>query len=56
MAGGRKRQRPSFGALISNWRETDAPFLMKLRMAARNSWTKLRTRKNCCGHQGEPGC
>ena len=34
----------------------DAPFLTKLRMAARNNWIKARTRKDCCGNDGEPGC
>lgn len=49
-------RRPSFRAVISNWRTYDAPFWTKLRLAARNNWTKLRTRQNCCGHEGEPGC
>jgi len=50
------QRRPSFRAVISNWRTYDAPFWTKLRLAARNNWTKLRTRQNCCGHEGEPGC
>ena len=50
------RQRPSMGAVLSNWKESSAPFFTKLRMAMRNNWTKLRTRKNCCGREGEPGC
>jgi hypothetical protein len=52
----RDRQRPSFGAVLSNWREFEAPFLTKLRLAARNNWLKLRRRVNCCGNEGEPGC
>jgi hypothetical protein len=51
-----RRERPSLGAVFTNWREFDAPFLEKLRLAARNSWTKLRKRQNCCGHDGQPGC
>lgn len=47
---------PSFGALVTNWRDYDAPFGTKLRLALRNNWTKLRTRQNCCGNEGEPGC
>lgn len=49
-------QRPSFGAVLTNWREYDAPFLAKLRMAASNNWRKLRTRRDCCGNDGQPGC
>ncbi len=48
--------RPSLRAVFSNWRDYDAPFATKLRMAARNNWTKVRTRSNCCGAEGEPGC
>jgi hypothetical protein len=44
------------GNAVRNWREYDAPFGVKLRMALRNSWTKLRRRANCCGRDGEPGC
>jgi hypothetical protein len=48
--------RPSLGAVFANWRAYDAPFLTKLRLAARNNWTKLRRRDTCCGHEGQPGC
>lgn len=44
------------GAAVSNWRTYDAPFGTKLKMLLRNSWTKARTRSNCCGNDGEPGC
>jgi hypothetical protein len=50
------RPRPSLGAVFSNFRTFDAPFLAKLRMAARNNWIKARTRKDCCGNDGQPGC
>jgi hypothetical protein len=50
------RPRPSLGATWSNWRDYDAPFGTKLRLAFRNNWKKLRTRRNCCGNGGEPGC
>ncbi len=50
------RPRPSARALISNWRDYDAPRTTKLRLALRNNWTKLRTRSNCCGNHGQPGC
>lgn len=48
--------RQSFGAVLANWREYEGPFHVKLRLAARNTWTKVRTRSNCCGNYGEPGC
>ncbi len=50
------RSRRSFGALLSNWREYDAPFLSKLRMAAANNLRKLRPPGGCCGNDGQPGC
>jgi hypothetical protein len=50
------QRRPGFRAVVSNWREYDAPFATKLRLALRNNWRKLRTRSNCCGNEGEPGC
>jgi len=50
------RQRSSLRAVFTNWRESDLPFHRKLAAVARNNWIKLRTRRNCCGHPGEPGC
>ena len=47
---------PSLRDLITNLREYDAPLTTKLRLAARNTWIKISTRSNCCGHPGEPGC
>jgi hypothetical protein len=42
--------------LFSNWTTYDAPFTVKLRMAASNTFIKLRKRQPCCGHNGQPGC
>ena len=56
MSEDRRRVRPSLSAVFANWRQSDAAFLTKLRLAARNNWTKLRTRRDCCGHAGQPGC
>lgn len=50
------RPRPSPGALLSNWTTYDAPFAAKLRMAASNTFIKLRKRQACCGNNGQPGC
>ena len=55
MAGGQGGH-PSLRGLITNWREYDASTLVKLRLYARNNWTKVRTRSSCCGNHGEPGC
>jgi hypothetical protein len=32
------------------------PLGRKLRLIARNTWIKIRTRSDCCGNYGEPGC
>lgn len=52
----RRRAGQGFAAVVSNWRDYDAPFGTKLRMLLRNNWTKVRTRNSCCGNNGEPGC
>ena len=38
------------------WRESNEPFLTKVRLSAKNQFIKLRTFKDCCGNYGEPGC
>jgi hypothetical protein len=48
--------RPSIGAVISNWTDFDAPFTTKLRMTARNLWRRVVLRQGCCGNHGQPGC
>jgi hypothetical protein len=42
--------------VIANWRSYEGSFGQKLKLATRNTWTKVRTRSNCCGNYGEPGC
>lgn len=32
------------------------PLRRKLYLFLRNNWTKIRTRSDCCGNHGEPGC
>ena len=51
---GRPQQSPMH--VIANWRSYEGSFTEKLRRATRNTWTKVRTRSNCCGNYGEPGC
>ena len=48
--------RPSMRAVFSNWREYDAPFPTKVRLALRNYWIRVRHGQSCCGNAGEPGC
>jgi hypothetical protein len=48
--------RPSFGALISNWTTYDAPAHRKLALAMRNMGLRFVKRSNCCGNHGQPGC
>jgi hypothetical protein len=50
------RPRPSLRAAFQNWSTYDAPFTTKLRMVFSNNLIKLRTRSDCCGHGGQPGC
>jgi hypothetical protein len=45
MNGARGSGRPSLAAVFSNFRTYDAPLLTKLRLAARNNWIKVRTRR-----------
>ena len=47
---------PSFRASLANWREWDGPFAEKVRLTIKNNLIKARTRSNCCGNHGEPGC
>ncbi len=56
MAEERPKVQPSLRAVLSNWRGSELPFFDKLRVSLRNNWTKARTRRNCCGNLGEPGC
>ena len=51
-----QRRRASFRAVVTNWRTYDAGFLEKLRLAMANNLTKLRTHRDCCGNEGQPGC
>jgi hypothetical protein len=41
--------------LVANW-DQPMPLHRKLRLAARNTATKIVRRQNCCGHDEEPGC
>jgi hypothetical protein len=54
--GDGERYRPSLRALFNNFSTYDAPFHIKLALAFRNTFIKIRTHSNCCGNPGEPGC
>jgi hypothetical protein len=60
-AAGRRRiaitmARSSGNAFFANFSSYDAPFPAKVRLALANSWRKVRTRSDCCGNYGQPGC
>ena len=48
--------RSSGNAFFANFSSYDAPFPMKVRLALANNWRKVRTRSDCCGNYGQPGC
>ena len=48
--------RTSMRDAMTNWQQSDLPFLSKAGLAMRNNFIKLRTRRNCCGNYGQPGC
>jgi len=41
---------------FTNWREYDAPLGTKLRLTFRNRLKATFSRRQCCGHAGQPGC
>jgi hypothetical protein len=43
-------------AFLENFRTYDAPLPSKVRIALANLSKKARTRSNCCGNYGQPGC
>ncbi|MDE3077163.1 MAG: hypothetical protein KGJ86_17235 [Chloroflexota bacterium] len=47
---------PSLKAALANFRTYDAPLAVKIGLLFRNNIRKLRTRSNCCGNHGQPGC
>jgi hypothetical protein len=51
-----KRDRGSVGQSWQIWRESEEPFLKKIRLGFKNQFIKMRTLKDCCGNYGEPGC
>jgi hypothetical protein len=51
-----KMARSGGNAFFTNFSTYDAPFPSKVRLALANTWKKARTRSDCCGNHGEPGC
>jgi hypothetical protein len=49
------RKRPSIRVAFTNMK-VKMPLRRKLYLLFRNNWIKIRTRQDCCGHLGEPGC
>jgi hypothetical protein len=48
--------KPSVRASLNNFFTYDAPWPTKVRLAVANNLKKLRTRSECCGNPGQPGC
>jgi len=46
---------PSLKAFFTNM-SAPMPWHRKIKLLLRNNYLKFKTRKNCCGHSGEPGC
>ena len=42
-------------ALIDNLRQ-EMPFWQKVRLVLVNNFIKIKSRRNCCGNLGQPGC
>ena len=47
--------RPSPRDFLTNLSQP-MPLPEKLGKLARNLWIRIALRRNCCGHDGEPGC
>ena len=47
--------RPSLRDSWRNLRAAENPW-QALRLFGRNTGIKIRTRRNCCGNHGQPGC
>ena len=49
-------EEPSPAASWRNFWRSDMPLPKRVAVAMRNNLIKARTRKQCCGNLGEPGC
>jgi hypothetical protein len=54
MCDGDKR-RGTVTESVENLRQ-EMPLSRKMELFLRNNWRKARTRSDCCGNYGEPGC
>ena len=50
-----EEKNPDIRAFFSNLSGPE-PLNWKIKHMLRNNFLKLKTRENCCGHPGEPGC
>ncbi len=50
------KQRPKTLSEVMNNLRQPIPWRHKLHLILRNNWIKIRTRSDCCGNHGEPGC
>lgn len=54
--GERRGERPNLSDIFSNLRSGGQPWYRTLATIALNKWRKLKSRQNCCGNLGAPGC
>jgi hypothetical protein len=50
-----EKRRGSVSESVDNLRQP-MPLGRKMKLMVRNNWRKVRTRSDCCGNYGEPGC
>jgi hypothetical protein len=50
-----RRQRPRIRDFFTNL-SGPLPLKEKIALLLRNNAIKIRSRQDCCGHPGEPGC
>jgi hypothetical protein len=50
-----EKKKPNAKDLLSNLKGPDS-IREKFSAIIKNNLIKIKTRKNCCGHHGEPGC
>jgi hypothetical protein len=50
-----QNRRGTISEVLENMRQP-MPWRRKLHLFLRNNWIKVRTRSDCCGNHGEPGC
>jgi hypothetical protein len=56
MCAGPPPPRPSLRSAVANFRGSDLGLGERFRLVGVNLLSRVRRRRDCCGHYGEPGC